>query len=158
MNEYSADLNNAWVSVREETGDENFRGWFRHSYEENGYYLDIYQFWIEGFNKDIHLTAENLHYGIFHHCLDKDAFELANGKVDITKLKTISLYAEHAPSFRIEGSLNEPLSRVSERARIQSEIRNLPDYLDLLDRAIHGLLDPKEAERVSSGVLSATIL
>jgi hypothetical protein len=137
---------------------DDFKGWFLHSHTENGYYIDIYRFWIEQFNPHIHLTAENLFYGIFHHCLDKDKLESLGGKVDITKLRTISLYCENAPTFKRMGKLTDSDQRNLESIEIHKEIRNLPDYLGMLNSVIKGEMSPQDAELSSGGVLSAKIL
>lgn len=151
------ELSYGWTSLREVLGEE-FRGWFLHSHEENGYYIDIYRFWFEQFNPHIHLTAENLFYGIFHHCLDKDKLEASDGKLDITTLKTISLYCEHAPTFKRMGKVEDVDVRRLESLEVQKEISHLPDYLTLLNNVIQGNLSPQEAELTSGGVLSAKIL
>ena len=152
------ELHSNWISLKDELEDDKFLGWFRHSVEQNGYYLDIYRFWLESFDEYIKLTPENLHYGIFHHCLDKEALELSNGNINISSLRTISLYCENAPTFRREGALADGHERASRRLEVQSEIAQLPEYLFLLKNVIHGILEPSEAEMVSGGVLSSTIL
>lgn len=147
----------AWVSLSEELGPE-YLGWFRHSNQDGGYYIDIYRFWLESFDEHIKLTPENLHYGIFHHCLDKEALELAEGKLDITALRTISLYSDHAEPFTRVGKIEDVDARASERASIERDILDKPKYLHLLREVIQGRLEPSEAELISEGVLSARIL
>ena len=149
--------NEAWVSLQKELGPD-FQGWFLHSHEENGYYLDIFRFWLETFDSHIELTPENLHYGIFHHCLDKEAFELAQGRIDINSIKTISLYAEHAPTYQRFGKVGDDESRSLQRLTVQEEIQELPRYLDILKQVIYGQLEAEEAELLTGGVLSAKIL
>jgi len=153
----SEELSYGWTSLKDVMG-EDFKGWFLHSHQENGYYIDIYRFWMEQFNPHIHLTAENLFYGIFHHCLDKDKLELAEGKIDFKNLKTISMYCEHAPTFKRMGKLTDNDQRNMENIEIHNEIRQLPKYLELLNATIKGDMTPQEAELASGGVLSAKIL
>ncbi|NBV28118.1 hypothetical protein EBS02_03735, partial [bacterium] len=122
------------------------------------YYIDIYKFWIEPFDSHISLTGENLVYGIFHHCLDKDIFENFNGRIDIKSLRTISLYCEDAPSFQVSGYLKDEADRSDKNSQIIESIKKLPRYFTLLKEVIAGKMEPKEAEIISSGVLSAKIL
>jgi len=149
--------NEIWKPLSEELGDE-FKGWFLHTKEEDGWYIDVYRFWIEPFDQNISLTPENLHYGIFHHCLDKEAFELSKGNIDINSLKTISLYSEDAPTFKKIGRIADEEERASARLEIQQEIQRLPKYLALLKDVIQGKLEPSDAELQTGAVLSATIL
>lgn len=152
-NEVSAE----WESLRENYGDE-YLGWFKHTVEKDGYYLDLYRFWLESFDEHISLTPENLHYGIFHHCLDKDKFELVEGRIDITKLRTISLYSEHVNPFQLFGSLSDSLKRKADNESVLQAILDLPKYLNVLKDVISGNMQPEEAEKATEGVLSARIL
>lgn len=147
----------SWVSLSQELGTD-YLGWFRHSNQDGDYYIDIYRFWLESFDEHIKLTPENLHYGIFHHCLDKEALEAGGGNLDITTLRTVSLYSDHAEPFTRVGKVDDAESRASERASIEREILSKPKYLHLLKETIQGRLEPSEAERISEGVLSARIL
>jgi len=150
-------MNDSWVSLSDEIGTK-FKGWFRHSHEQDGFYIDIHLFWLEPFDEFIELTPENLHYGIFHHCLDREAFETAQGNININSLKTVSLYSEHAPTFKRVGKVEDVAERESQRLEVQSEILNLPKYLDVLKEVIQGRVEPQDAEFLTGCVLSSKIL